>query len=104
MTPQRIQYFYGILDIFVFILFLTYSIINKRWSHASYLTIEILFLPNIILLLVIMFADSFWARYTYQRWLRFKLVIQAFVLPILVLTYDESYWEARVCSRYLDMT
>lgn len=93
------------MDAIAFITCLSYGIATKQATKGAYLFIELFFLPNIVMLLMVMFNDSFSSRYMYQRWLRFKLVVQAFALPIIVLTYDESFWEAHVCSKFkFDMT
>jgi len=98
-NTKCVFYSYGFLDICIFMALVIFELVGKK-GYLMVIVIMI-YLPNVLLLLVVMIVDNVTTRKYYQNWLRFKLVVQGFLLPIIFLAYDESFFEANICSREL---
>lgn len=100
MTPHRVFLVYGIVDIVIFVTIIALWISYKT-PFAIYLGLMLIYLPNVLLFIAILTADSVVTRGMYQKWLRFKLVFMGFLLPLIALHQSESHWESAICSRQL---
>jgi len=95
-STKCVFYSYGIIDMCIFVALVVYELVVKK----GYLMIIVImiYLPNVLLLLLVMIFDNVTTRKYYQNWLKFKLCVQGFLLPIIFLAYDESFFEAEICS------
>ena len=99
MTPHRIFLMYGFIDVIILVLVMGYTIAYKLgWIFIGLI---LMYLPNVVLFIAILTADSVTTKGMYQKWLRFKLCFMGFVLPLLALHLTESYFESAICSRQL---
>lgn len=74
---------YGLLDIAILVFLIYITIKNKK--GLFFIIAILLYVPNVMLFIVMLFQDSIAIRYWYQRYLRFKLVFLGFVLPLVIL-------------------
>lgn len=100
MNSKNIFIMYGIIDIMFFVFVIGWTIAKKL--GLLYISLILMYLPNVALFILVLTADSINTRMYYQKWLRFKLVFMGFVLPLVFLHQAESHWEAAICSRILN--
>lgn len=63
MTPVRIFLMYGIIDIVILILVMTYTIAKKKGMF--FIGLILIYLPNVLLFITILVADSVTTRGMY---------------------------------------
>ena len=91
---------YSLLDLVIMIALICYAIVHKAKNVWLILTI-LLYVPNNILIILVMTNDTINTRYFYMKWLRFKLVLFCFWLPFFALVFDQAIMSAAFCSHYL---
>lgn len=99
MTPTKIFVMYGVIDIIILVLVLAFTIAYKK--GVVFISLTLIYVPNVTLFIAILTSDSVTTRGWYQKWLRFKLVFMGFLLPLIFMHQAESSWEAAICSRQL---
>jgi len=100
MTAKRVFLMYGIIDIVLLVIITAFTYAYNK--NSAFIGLILIYVPNVILFIAVLFADSVTTRSYYQKWLRFKLVLMGFLLPLIFLHQAEEHWEASICSVQLE--